>query len=286
MLNPTEGEGNGHRVLYSVRGWENHFENSQSRKVTKASWIPVPNKHDGKSFRRVMAMANGPALYGAWIMILQVASKCQTRGELADEDGPLTAEDLAFKTGGSESLFSEALTVFSGDSIRWLEAEELGARSQTTPSTLPARSHRATSTLPEPATVSSQNRTEGNGTEGDRTEGTERKEGTASAASRSKRFLKPSVAEVSAYISESGYTIDPTAFVDFYDSVGWKIGKGKPMKDWKAAVRTWERREKQPPKGQRNVTRAEARPGQFQYDNDDDVIEIDDDDLIEAGEEP
>lgn len=52
------------------------------------------------------------------------------------------------------------------------------------------------------------------------------------------RFTPPSLSELSEYISEKGYQIDPQAFIDFYESKGWMIGKNK-MKDWKAAVRTW-----------------------------------------------
>lgn len=40
-----------------------------------------------------------------------------------------------------------------------------------------------------------------------------------------------------------GYCVDPDRFVDFYTSNGWRVGKN-PMKDWKAAVRSWERKEK------------------------------------------
>lgn len=50
---------------------------------------------------------------------------------------------------------------------------------------------------------------------------------------------RPTVEEVRAYCSERGNGVDPQAFVDFYESKGWLVGKS-PMKDWKAAVRTWE----------------------------------------------
>lgn len=53
-------------------------------------------------------------------------------------------------------------------------------------------------------------------------------------------FTPPSVGEVGQYCAERCNGIDPQAFVDFYASKGWMIGKNK-MKDWKAAVRTWER---------------------------------------------
>ena len=57
-----------------------------------------------------------------------------------------------------------------------------------------------------------------------------------------KRFSPPSVAEVTTYCRERGSTVDPEAFVDFYAAKGWKVGNA-PMKDWRASVRTWEKRD-------------------------------------------
>ena len=56
-----------------------------------------------------------------------------------------------------------------------------------------------------------------------------------------KRFTPPTVEEVAAYCGERNNRIDPQTFVDFYASKGWVVGKSK-MKDWKAAIRTWEKR--------------------------------------------
>lgn len=57
-----------------------------------------------------------------------------------------------------------------------------------------------------------------------------------------KRFQPPSVSEVADYCRERGNTINAEQFVDFYEARGWKLGR-QTMRDWKAAVRTWERRE-------------------------------------------
>lgn len=57
-----------------------------------------------------------------------------------------------------------------------------------------------------------------------------------------KIFKPPTVEDIRAYCTERGNRVDPQSFVDFYESKGWMIGKNK-MKDWKAAVRTWERSE-------------------------------------------
>ena len=61
----------------------------------------------------------------------------------------------------------------------------------------------------------------------------------------SARAHRPTVEEVEAYCRERGNSVDAERFVDFYASKGWKVGN-QPMKDWKACVRTWERREDKP----------------------------------------
>lgn len=60
---------------------------------------------------------------------------------------------------------------------------------------------------------------------------------------RGKRFVPPTVEEVREYCYQRNNNVDPEAFVDFYESKGWMVGKNK-MKSWKAAVRTWERNHK------------------------------------------
>ena len=63
------------------------------------------------------------------------------------------------------------------------------------------------------------------------------------------RFVPPDVPEVEAYCSERKNGIDPAAFIDYYAARGWKLNGGQTMKDWKAAVRTWERRNKAEQRG-------------------------------------
>ena len=52
------------------------------------------------------------------------------------------------------------------------------------------------------------------------------------------RFSPPSVQEIEDYCTEKGFLLDAERFVDYYASIGWRVGKN-PMKDWRAAVRTW-----------------------------------------------
>lgn len=75
--------------------------------------------------------------------------------------------------------------------------------------------------------------------------GKEEKGKKSSAGKPPARFVPPTVEEVAAYCRKRGNGIDPEAFVDYYQANGWIQGKGKPIKDWQACVRTWEKREKE-----------------------------------------
>lgn len=59
---------------------------------------------------------------------------------------------------------------------------------------------------------------------------------------KKKSFVPPTVEEVKAYCDERKNKVDPEMFIDFYESKGWMVGSNK-MKDWKAAVRTWEKKD-------------------------------------------
>lgn len=61
---------------------------------------------------------------------------------------------------------------------------------------------------------------------------------------RAARFTPPSVDDVSAYVKAQGYHVNAERFVAFYEQKGWMVGKNH-MKDWKAAVRSWETRWKE-----------------------------------------
>ena len=69
-------------------------------------------------------------------------------------------------------------------------------------------------------------------------------EGSDICADRNKKTIPPSLEEVSEYCIERKNGIDPERFIDYYSSRGWMLGKAK-MKDWRAAVRTWEKNEKE-----------------------------------------
>lgn len=108
---------------YRIKDWNRTFENHDSRRINYPRWVPMPNKHDGKSYGRLMGLPDGLCIFGAWVLIVEVASRMPVRGVLADHDGPLTAEDLHAKTRAPVEIFERALTVLSDKKIGWLTTE-------------------------------------------------------------------------------------------------------------------------------------------------------------------
>lgn len=73
-------------------------------------------------------------------------------------------------------------------------------------------------------------------------------------AKSAKRFCPPTLQEVQNYISEKGYSIDAEAFIAFYESKGWMVGKNK-MKDWRMAIVTWSKRDNERRPARKSVTK-------------------------------
>lgn len=73
---------------------------------------------------------------------------------------------------------------------------------------------------------------------------------------KNKKFSRPSLEELQAYIDEKGLNVNAQNFIDYYDSNGWKVGRN-PMKDWKATCRRW---------SSTNTTRVDSRPNWLDKD--------------------
>lgn len=127
-------------MAWRIRDWNKFYENNESRKLVKLSWVKIPNKHDGKGYRRLIQMPDGTTLFGVWNAVVQVASKMPTRGLLVDEDGPLSADDISFKTGIPQSLIEQGIGVFKSEAIGWMEdTEEQISRNLPEPREKPVR---------------------------------------------------------------------------------------------------------------------------------------------------
>ena len=90
---------------------------------------------------------------------------------------------------------------------------------------------------------------------------------TLSSTRVREKKIPPTLEEVAAYCRERGSAVDPEAFVAFYTSNGWKVGKS-PMKDWTAAIVTWERRiTNDRSAGRRTTPAAPSKKGDYFVEN-------------------
>ena len=125
------------KKLYRIKNWDENFENHDSRKLKKCSFVCVPNKQDGKGYRRLAKHKNSVGIFCGWSLMLQIASKLPERGLLADEDGALSAIDLSDMSGFPVEVFDRALSVLSdpNEGIEWIEivSEENGIKTGDSP---------------------------------------------------------------------------------------------------------------------------------------------------------
>lgn len=117
--------GDGKKVIL-IREWSTHYEISDARRTAAdrpLPWVAVKTKHDGKGFRRLTRLDRGLEIFGAFVLMVEVAAKMPVRGVLADEDGPLTADDLHDMTGFPSDAFDLSIKTLCDSSLRvnWLE---------------------------------------------------------------------------------------------------------------------------------------------------------------------
>ena len=113
--------------LYRVTDWDAHFENNRSRDIQDLTWVPFPNKHDGDGYTELIDHPDGPSHFAAWVLIVQVASRCRPRGTLLRSAGlPHDSQSLSRMTRMKPAIFDKALPRLV--EIGWLErTPHLGA---------------------------------------------------------------------------------------------------------------------------------------------------------------
>lgn len=239
-------------------------------------WVKITTgMFDNRKIKHLRRLPDGNNIVLIWVMLLTMAGRCNAGGMIfLTENIPYTPKMLADELDFEENTVILALNaleqlqmiVTDGACFRiagWEEYQNVEGldriREQTRKRVAAHRQRQAQKALPAGNVTCNVSETQCNAPEeereedldirikndnmGDPADAPERKRSTR------KPFIPPTVEEVSTYCTERGNSIDPEAFVDFYASKGWMIGKNK-MKDWKAAVRTWEQGDKR--KGVKN----------------------------------
>lgn len=118
--------------LYSIRRWNELFENAQSRAVENCRWVAIPNRHDGENFSKIMSEKDGAIIFSAWILMVQIASKCTPRGTLVKHDGsPHSSLSLSLKTRAPSVWFEKGFDYLENHTD-WLYVKEFTSEQQQT----------------------------------------------------------------------------------------------------------------------------------------------------------
>ena len=228
--------------------------------MADVKWIKITtDMFDNRKIRHLRRLPEGNNIVLIWVMLLTMAGRCNAGGmifltENIPYNAKMLADELDFEEG-TVRLALEALERFgmvntSGDWLSiagWEEHQNIEGMEKIRESKRLAQARwRAKKQHELTASVESfvdSTRYLVDHAEEDKEEEKEVEEDKASKG-RAKRFTPPSLEEVEAYCRERGNSVDAERFIDYYTSNGWKVGKNT-MKDWKAAVRTWEKSDKQ-----------------------------------------
>lgn len=216
------------KPCYRIKNWNQIYENNRTRELKKLQWIPIPVKLDGDGYTNIMCDENGqprktgPAIFGAFIAILEVAASCDNialRGTLLRSSGePHDFASLARITRIPIKIIEDMFS-FCTISIKWIEIIDL--------ETGAGMSHDNATPVPIPSILSIP---------------------SLRSAKRSNfpEFKPPTIEEVKSYFAENGYSETlAIQFYNGYDIAGWTDSRGNKIRSWKQkAIHVWFKDEK------------------------------------------
>ncbi len=221
--------------------------------MADVKWIKLAtNIFDNRKIKQIETLPESDAIIVMWIKLLCLAGSINDNGCIyftkeipyteqmlsTQFNMPLTTVQLALQTFeqfGMVEVIDSIMMISNWEKYQNVEGLEK-IREQTR---IRVANHRSKQKQLECNVTSNATVTECNATdiEEDKKEDIKNKK---KEINKSKRFKKPSVEEIETYCNERNNNINPNAFYDYYESKDWMIGKNR-MKDWKAAIRTWER---------------------------------------------
>lgn len=96
------------RTFWRIRNWSTIYENNRSREIKDLHFVLVPNRMDTDGYTTLLDHPNGAAHLGAWVALLQIASRCKSRGDLRNSDGiPHSSRTLSRISRIPASVFDE-----------------------------------------------------------------------------------------------------------------------------------------------------------------------------------
>lgn len=214
-------------MIYRIKNWKDYYENNRTKELKKLQWVPIPNSHDGDGYTELVEHENGAAHLGAFIAMVQVASKCDPRGTLLrSNEKPHDSASLSRMTRLPKKCFDEVIPRLV--SIGWIEEiREITAKKE----------------ISQEGAAISQDAAQ-KGREGKGKKEVEEKPPQEDAETDS----TPTLSEIKDYCELTKSSVSPTKFFHYYSSRKW-------MKNWKAKFDEWTENEIERPKPSVNQLR-------------------------------
>lgn len=226
--------------------------------MAEVKWIKiVTNIFDDEKITLIESLPEADSIIVVWFKLLCLAGKQNNSGVFMLNDRiPYTDEMIAtvfrrplntvrlalstFERYGMIEIVNNTITIPNWEKHQSLDSLEK-SREKTRERVQNYRERQKLLTQSEDVTLQKRNVTQ---TEEDKSKSRVDKDIdiTGDIGAKRGRFPPPSLDDVRSYCQERGNNVDPERFIDFYSAKNWMVGKNK-MTDWKAAVRTWERRE-------------------------------------------
>ena len=228
--------------------------------MASVGWIKLTtDMFDNRKVKHLRRLPDGNSIVLIWVMLLTMAGRCNASGMIfLTENIPYTPKMLADELDFEESTVLLALKAFEDLNMivtnesyfaiaGWEEYQNIeGLDKIREQNRLRKQNQRAKQKL----LVDVSRDSHGTVTQCHDTDKEEDKEIDIEEENiiraKTTKFIPPTVEEVADYCFERANRVDAEQFVDFYSAKGWMLGKNK-MKDWKAAVRTWERKDREQP---------------------------------------
>lgn len=228
--------------------------------MAEIKWIKITtDMFDNRKIKHLRKLPEGNSIVLIWVMLLTMAGRCNSSGMIfLTENIPYTPKMLADELGFEENTVQLALQALEQLNMvvtdrgffsiaGWDEYQNIeGMEKIKEQNRLRQKKwYEKQKALPNPNVRPNVSITEPNATDKDIEEDKEKESEVCMGADartpkKSTKFIPPTLEEVTDYCKERKNRVDASRFVDFYTAKGWMVGKNK-MKDWKSAVRTWER---------------------------------------------
>lgn len=252
--------------------------------MREVKWVKITtDMFDNRKIKHIRRLPDGNNIVLIWIMLLTMAGRCNSGGKIfltenIPYDAKMLADELDFKentvTVALKNL--EQLNMIAMDNgfytiVGWGEYQNVDGMDKVREQTRKRVAEFKKNKKSQAGNVTSNGSsddvfeemvthgnvtgnaevTQGNATEEEREEEKEYNTLSISACTRvasqkTPYFTPPTIEEIREYCVSRNNNVNPEQFYDFYESKGWVVGNTR-MKDWKAAVRTWERRSERAP---------------------------------------